>query len=299
MERCCGLDVHKRTVVACLLTPGKQGAPQKEVRTFGTMTADLLALAEWLAAARCTHVAMEGTGVSWLPIWNLLEDRCTLPLVNARHVKAVPGRKTDVKDAEWLADLLRHGLLRGSFVPNREQRELRELTRYRTTLLRERAAEANRLQKTLEAANLKLASVVTDITGKSGRAMLRALIAGEIEPARLAALAEDGCARRSLSWNERWSAGSARTSASSWRSSWITSTSWMSVSPKSARRSPRGRTPWLQPLRGWTPSRVSGSGQRRSWWPRSAQTWSGSQPPTTSHRGPGCARAITKVLAGS
>src|SRR5215204_6052106 len=152
-ERCCGLDVHKRTVVACLLTPGERGAPQKEVRTFGTMTTDVLALAEWLAGTGCTHVALEGTGVYWLPIWNLLEDRFP-------------------------------GLLRGSFVPDREQRELRELTRYRTTLLRERAAEANRLQKTLEAANLKLASVVTDITGKSGRAMLRALIAGEIEPAR-------------------------------------------------------------------------------------------------------------------
>jgi transposase len=144
-ERWCGLDVHKRTVVACLLTPGERGAPQKEVRTFGTMTTDVLALAEWLAGTGCTHVAMEGTGVYWLPIWNLLEDRFTLLLVNARHVKAVPGRKTDVKDAEWLADLLRHGLLRGSFVPDREQRELRELTRYRTTLLRERAAEANRL----------------------------------------------------------------------------------------------------------------------------------------------------------
>jgi transposase len=189
-ERCCGLDVHKRTVVACLLTSGEQGPPQKEVRTFGTMTTDVLALAEWLAGAGCTHVAMEGTGVYWLPIWNLLEDRFTLLLVNARHVKAVPGRKTDVKDAEWLADLLRYGLLRGSFVPNREQRELRELTRYRTSLLRERAAEANRLQKTLEAANLKLASVVTDITGKSGRAMLQALIAGETEPTQLAALAE-------------------------------------------------------------------------------------------------------------
>jgi transposase len=189
-ERCCGLDVHKRTVVACLLTPGPQGQPQKAVRTFGTMTGDVLALAEWLAAAGCSHVAMEGTGVYWQPIWNLLEDRFVLLLVNARHVKAVPGRKTDVKDAEWLADLLRYGLLAGSFVPDREQRELREVTRYRTALLRERAATANRLQKTLEAANLKLASVVTDITGKSSRAMLRALIAGETEPTRLPALAE-------------------------------------------------------------------------------------------------------------
>src|SRR5215211_2930787 len=170
-ERCCGLDVHKRTVVACLLTPGEQGAPQKEVRTFGTMTTDVLALAEWLAGAGCTHVAMEGTGVYWLPIWNLLEDRFTLLLVNARHVKAVPGRKTDVKDAEWLADLLRHGLLRGSFVPDADQRELRDLTRLRTVRVRARAAELNRLQATLETANIKLAAVATDILGKSGRAM--------------------------------------------------------------------------------------------------------------------------------
>ena len=189
-ERCCGLDVHKRAVVACLLSPGRRGRPDKEVRTFGTMTADLERLADWLAAAGCTHVAMEGTGVYWQPIWNLLEERFAPLPVNARHVEAVPGRKTDVKDAEWLADLLRHGLLAGGYVPDREQRELRELTRYRTALLRERAAAANRLQKTLEGANRKLASVVTDITGKSGRAILRALVAGETDPAQLAELAE-------------------------------------------------------------------------------------------------------------
>ena len=189
-ERCCGLDVHKRMVVACLLTPGQLGQPRKDVRTFGTMTTDLLRLADWLGAEGCTHVAMEGTGVYWQPIWNLLEDRFVLVLVNARHAKAVPGRKTDVKDAEWLADLLRHGLLAGSFVPDREQRELRELTRYRTALLRERAAAANRVQKTLEGANIKLASVVTDITGKSGRAISRARTNGETDPDRLAELAE-------------------------------------------------------------------------------------------------------------
>ena len=130
-ERCCGLDIHKRTVVACLLTPDADGQPVKVVRTFGTVTDELLALAAWLRDAGCTHVAMESTGVYWKPVWNLLEEQFALLLVNARHVKAVPGRKTDVKDAEWLADLLRHGLLRGSFVPDRPQRELRELTRYR------------------------------------------------------------------------------------------------------------------------------------------------------------------------
>jgi transposase len=187
--RCCGLDIHKRLVVACLVTPGPDGTPAKRVRTFGAMTEDLLALADWLAAAGCTHVAMESTGVYWKPLFNLLESGFHLLLVNARHVKAVPGRKTDVRDCEWLADLLRHGLLRASFVPDRPQRELRDLTRYRTSLVRARTAEANRLQKTLEGANIKLAGVATDILGKSGRAILAALVAGETDPAGMADLA--------------------------------------------------------------------------------------------------------------
>jgi transposase len=128
-EHGCGLDIHKKVIVACLLTPGEAGKPHEEIRSFGTMTADILALGEWLQAAGCTQVAMESTGVYWKPIWNLLEDRFELLLANAQHIKAVPGRKTDVKDSEWIADLLRHGLLRGSFVPDRAQRELRELTR--------------------------------------------------------------------------------------------------------------------------------------------------------------------------
>ena len=188
-ERCCGLDIHKKTVVACLVLPGPGGAPAKEVRTFGTMTADLLALADWLAGAGCTHVAMESTGVYWKPIYNLLEGGFELLLVNARHVKAVPGRKTDVRDCEWIADLLRHGLLRGSFVPDRPARELRELTRYRTSLVRERAAEVNRLQKTLEGANIKLAAVATDLRGRSAREMLASLVAGSVDAAAIAQLA--------------------------------------------------------------------------------------------------------------
>jgi transposase len=172
-ERCCGLDIHKRTVVACLLTSGANRQLVKEVRAYGTVTDELLALAKWLQEAGCTHVAMESTGVYWKPIWNLLEEQFTLLLVNARHVKAVPGRKTDVKDAEWLADLLRHGLLHPSFVPARSRRELQELTRYRTSLVQERTAEVNRLQKTLEGANIKLGDVATDILGISGRRMLR------------------------------------------------------------------------------------------------------------------------------
>jgi transposase len=205
-ERCCGLDLHKRTVAACLLVPGPRGRARKEVRTFGTMTDDLLRLADWLAAAGVTHVAMESTGVYWKPLYNLLEDQFELVLVNARHVKAVPGRKTDVKDCEWLAELLRHGLLRGSFVPDRPQRELRELTRYRTSLVRERTAEVNRLQKTLEGANIKLASVATDVMGQSGREMLAALVAGETDPVALAAFAK-GRLREKLPELERALAG--------------------------------------------------------------------------------------------
>ena len=187
--RCCGLDVHKQTVVACLITPGAHGRAQKETRTFGTMTDELLALGDWLAAAGCTHVAMESTGVYWKPIWNLLEGQFELLLVNAQHIKAVPGRKTDVRDCEWIADLLRHGLLRASFVPDREQRELRELTRYRASLVRERSREVNRLQKALEGANIKLASVATDVMGKSGRDILAALVAGQTDAAVMADLA--------------------------------------------------------------------------------------------------------------
>jgi transposase len=184
--RCCGRDVHKRTVVACLHVPGPAGAPSKQIRTFGTMTRDLLALSDWLAAAGCTHVAMEATGVFWKPIYNLLEGSFALVVVNAQHSKAVPGRKTDVRDAEWIADLLRHGLLRASFIPDRPQRELRELTRYRTTLIHERANEVNRLQKVLEGATSKLASVATDILGKSGRDLLEALVGGASDSALLA-----------------------------------------------------------------------------------------------------------------
>ena len=187
--RCCGIDIHKRSVTACRLISGEGGRPTKAIRTFGTMTDDLLALGDWLGEAEVTHVAMESTGVYWKPIWNLLEERFSLLLVNAAHVKVVPGRKRDVGDAEWLAELLRHGLLRASFIPDRPARELRELTRYRTSLVRERAAEVNRLQKTLEGANIKLASVVSDVMGVSARAMLRELVAGNEDAAALADLA--------------------------------------------------------------------------------------------------------------
>jgi len=188
-ERCCGIDVHKKMVVACLITPDATGTPTKQTRTYGTMTADLLELLDWLVDAGCTHVAMESTGVFWKPLYNLMEGTLEVLVVNAAHMKNVPGRKTDVKDAEWIADLLRLGLLRPSFIPDRPQRELRELTRYRTSLLQERSAEVNRLQKTLEGANIKLSAVATDIMGKSGRDMLAALVAGRTDAAALAQLA--------------------------------------------------------------------------------------------------------------
>jgi transposase len=187
--RCCGLDVHKKLVVACLLITEPNGKLRKHLRTFTTMTADLLNLADWLTSNGCTHVAMESTGVYWKPIYNLLEGLFELLVVNAQHIKAVPGRKTDVRDAEWIADLLRHGLLKGSFIPVAAQRELRDLTRHRTTLVQERARVVNRLQKVLEDANLKLAAVATDVLGVSARTMLEALLDGETDAATLAEMA--------------------------------------------------------------------------------------------------------------
>ncbi len=185
---CAGLDVHKDSVMACVRH--LQGtAVRQEVRQFGTTTAALLELADWLAAEGVTHVAMESTGVYWKPIWNLLEDRFTVLLVNARDVKQVPGRKTDVKDCQWIAQLLQHGLLRASFVPDRPQRELRDLTRQRSQLVAEKARVANRIAKTLEDANIKLGSVASDVLGASGRDMIRALIDGGSSPEAMAELA--------------------------------------------------------------------------------------------------------------
>lgn len=183
-ERCCGLDVHKKTVVACLRISGRS-----ETRTFGTMTRDVLALSDWLTEHRVTHVALESTGVYWKPIYNILEGDFTVLVVNAQHLKAVPGRKTDVKDAAWIAQLLQHGLVRGSFIPDGGQRDLRDLTRHRTSLVRDRARVVQRIQKVLEDTNLKLASVATDIVGLSARAMLERMLAGERDPALLAGLA--------------------------------------------------------------------------------------------------------------
>jgi transposase len=189
--RVCGLDVHKKVVVACvrILDP-KDGMVQSTLRSFGTMTRDILALREWLTELKVTHVAMESTGVYWQPIFNLLEGHFTVWVVNAQHIKKVPGRKTDVKDAEWIAQLLQCGLLRPSFVPERQQRELRDLTRQQTKLVQQRNAVENRIQKVLETANIKLGSVASDVLGVSGRKMIEALIAGEKDVEVLADLAK-------------------------------------------------------------------------------------------------------------
>jgi transposase len=190
VERGCGLDVHQATVVACLLMVRKDGTVQKQMRSFGTTTRDLISLREWLRSEGCTHVAMESTGVYWKPVYAILEGTFQLVVANALHIKKVPGRKTDVKDAEWIADLLCHGLLRPSFVPSKPIRDLRDLTRYRRKLVEAQAGERNRLLKLLESANIKLASVATDVFGTSRRLMLRALIHGQSTPQEMAELAK-------------------------------------------------------------------------------------------------------------
>jgi transposase len=190
VERGCGLDVHQATVVACLLMVLKNGKVQKQMRTFGTTTRELLGLREWLLGEGCTHVAMESTGVYWKPVYAILEGGLEIVVANAQHVKKVPGRKTDVKDAEWIADLLCHGLLRSSFVPPKPIRELRDLTRYRRKLVESQTAERNRLLKLLETANIKLASVASDVFGVSGVLMLKALVEGKATPQEMAELAK-------------------------------------------------------------------------------------------------------------
>lgn len=186
--RCCGLDVHKASLAACILINGSDGK-ERHLHRFGTMTRDITALASWLTEHNVRKLAMESTGVYWKPIWNLLEDRFDLMLVNAQHIKAVPGRKTDIKDCEWIAELLQHGLLRGSFVPPEFIRELRDLNRNRAILVQQRATVSNRIEKVLEDANIKLASVASHVLGQSGRAMLHAMVNGVSDPTTLADMA--------------------------------------------------------------------------------------------------------------
>lgn len=191
--RCVGLDVHKASVEACVRRMEPSGRLHQQTRHWGTMTRDILMMADWMAAQGVTHVAMESTGVYWKPIYNILEGRFTVLLVNARHLKQVPGRKSDIRDCQWIAQLLQHGLLKGSFIPPRPQRELRDLTRHRTPLVEEKTRTNNRIEKVLEDANIKLGSVASEVMGVSGRAMIQALLEGEKDPAQMADLA-----RRSL-----------------------------------------------------------------------------------------------------
>ena len=198
--RCAGLDVHKVEIVACLRLV-ENGKVAREVRRFPTTTRSLLELVGWLEGAGCTHVAMEATGVYWKPVWHILDGHFALILANAMHVKAIPGRKSDVNDATWLADLLAHGLIRASFVPPTPIQELRDLTRTRKQLTREIVQHVQRIQAVLEEANVKLSSVITDVLGPSGRRILRAIIAGETDAEKLAALGSErlGCGRAALS----------------------------------------------------------------------------------------------------
>jgi len=188
-SRCAGLDVHKKNVYCCILMCDENGRKQRQIRTFSTVTSDLLELADWLNRHAITHVAMEATGVYWRPVWAILEGQFELLLVNPHHVKALPGRKTDAKDCEWLADLLQHGLVRRSFVPPREIQDLRDLTRYRVELIQAQGRVANRIQKVLEQANIKLSSVASDTLGASGQLMIQRIIEGEDNTERLADLA--------------------------------------------------------------------------------------------------------------
>jgi transposase len=189
-ERCAGLDVHKDTVVACARISGPGGESKREVRTFATTTRGLLELSDWMTEHGCTHVAMEATGVYWKPVWHVLEGAFELVLANAAHIRNVPGRKTDINDATWIADLLAHGLIRGSFVPPAAIQHVRDLTRTRKQLVREVAQHTQRIQKTLEDANIKLTGTISDVLGLTGRAILDALVAGESDPERLADLAD-------------------------------------------------------------------------------------------------------------
>lgn len=190
IERCCGIDVHKRNIVVCLAVGKPHEKPKTTIRTFTTMTRDLLACRDWLVSESCTHAVVESTGVYWKPVFNILEDSMEVVLANARDVKNVPGRKTDVKDCEWLAQLLRHGLVKGSFIPPKPIRELRDLTRYREKLTQKRSSEINRIQKFLEDANIKLSSVATDITGVSAQNMIYHLIQDDMSPQEMADLAK-------------------------------------------------------------------------------------------------------------
>ena len=267
-ERCCGIDVHKQTVVACAIVPGLAGQLLKETRTFATMTPDLEALAGWLTGLGITHVAMESTGVYWKPVYNLLDDRFAILVVNAKHIKALAGRKTDVQDAEWIADLLCHGLLKGSFIPSEVLRELRDLTRYRTKLGDERKSEVNRVQKVLEDANIKLASVASDVMGVSGRAMLAEIVQGQTDAATMAELAKGRLRDKQDLLVKALSGRGGRIIASCWPSISATSTFLMKRSANWISRSWSRCALLRRPWRPGIPCRALTSASPRSSSPR-------------------------------
>ena len=298
-ERCCGIDVHKQTVVACVVVPGADGQPLKETRTFGTMTENLAALADWLAELGVTHVTMESTGVYWKPVFNLLDGRFAILVVNAERIKALAGRKTDVQDAEWLADLLRHGLLKGSFIPSEILRALRDLTRYRTKLGDERKSEVNRVQKVLEDANIKLASVASDVMGVSGRAMLNELVQGQTDAATLAELAK-GRLREKRSCSKRPLAdGCGRIIASCWPSIWRISTSLMRRLPNLIGRLPSRCALLRQPWRHGTRCQALTNGSRRFSSPSLGPTCSPLRMRNIWPPGLACVRGTTRVRANA
>ena len=272
-ERCAGLDVGKDEVVACVRVPDGAGGRRQEVHTYPTFSSGLESLAEWLDDHDVTQVVLEATGQYWKPIWYVLEERgLELLLVNARHVKILPGRKTDVGDAAWLCELLEHGLLRGSFVPPAAIRELRDLTRYRKRLIQAHTAECQRIHKTLEDASIRLGSVAADVLGVSGRAMLRALLAGERDPKVLAELARGRLRNKLPELREalrgRFSAHHALLLA--WP--WTTSSSWSGPSPHWTPRSTGSSPRSHRPVTASTPSLGWASGPPRPSSPRSGST---------------------------
>ncbi len=265
-SRCAGLDVHKKTVVACVLLTAATGRLTKEVRTFATTTAGLLALREWLSSQGVTHVAMESTGVYWRPVFNILEGHCEVILVNAQHMKAVPGHKTDIKDSEWIADLLRHGLLRASFIPPKPIRDLRDLLRTRKALVRNRAQAINRVHKVLETANIKLSSVASDVLGKSGRDMLDAMLEGVSDAEALAQFARKRLRAKLPALREALEGRVEETHASCCATYSTRSTSCKT----SWTRSPTRSSPCLLPTKNsWSAScrsLASDARQRPAWW---------------------------------
>ena len=228
IERCAGLDVHKSSVTACVRIPDESGTLRQEIREFATTTRGLLLLRDWLASFEVRLVGMEATGVYWKPIYYMLEDDFELWLLNARHLKNVPGRKTDVKDAEWICKLVEHGLVRPSFVPPKEIRELRNLTRYRKAQIEERTREVQRLEKVLQDAGIKLSCVATRVLGASGRAMLDALVGGTTDPEVLAELARGRLRSKLPALREPWRDASPPIMPSWWARYWPTSTTSMS-----------------------------------------------------------------------